>query len=96
MYARVTTFTAKSGKLVEVIRGVRGTMPNVKMQKGMIGGYLLTDKKKGKCLVVGLWDTEADLKAGESSAHINEAMAKFGPLVAGPITQEDYEVSSQA
>jgi hypothetical protein len=71
-------------------------MPRVKENKGSKGGFLLTDKKTGAGIIIGMWDTETNLKAGEDSAHLKETMAKFAQLVTGQITQEDYEITAQA
>jgi hypothetical protein len=55
----------------------------------------LTDRKTGKGIIIGLWNTEADMMAAESSGFYREQVAKVGPFLAGPPTTERYEVSLQ-
>ena len=54
---------------------------------------LLTDRSTGKGVTVGLWETEADLKANEASGYLQEQTAKFAGVFAAPPVREEYEVS---
>ncbi|MFZ5509574.1 MAG: antibiotic biosynthesis monooxygenase family protein [Pseudomonadota bacterium] len=94
MHARVVAVQALPGKTEEAIRIYRDSiMPAAKEQKGFKGAYLLTDPGTGKGISVTLWESEADLKASETSGYYQQQIAKLAPVLAGPPTREVFEVS---
>jgi len=94
MYARVTFATAEPAKVDQTIKTMRDSvLPVVKKQKGFEGLIYLTNRKTGKGMVIGLWNTEDDLAAVESSGVYQAQVAKVIPLLSGPPTMERYEVS---
>jgi heme-degrading monooxygenase HmoA len=94
MYARVTFATAEPAKVDETIKVMRDSiLPAAKKQKGFKGLFNLTNRNTGKGIVIVLWNTEADMTAGESSGFYREQVAKEMPLLSGPPTMEHYEVS---
>ncbi len=96
MHARLVTVQIQPGKIDEAISIYRDSvMPAVKQQKGFKGAFLLTDRNTGKGVSATLWETEADLKAGEASGFYQEQIAKFGGVFAAPPAREHYEVSVQ-
>jgi heme-degrading monooxygenase HmoA len=96
MYARVTTTQMQPGKTEEAIRIYRDSVvPAAKQQQGFKGAFLLTDPNTGKGVSISLWETEADMRAGETSGYYQEQIAKFAQVFAGPPTREGYEVSVQ-
>jgi len=97
MYARVVTVQVQPGKMDEMISIYRDSVvPAAKEQKGFKGIFALTDTDTNKAISIALWETEADMKAGEASGYLNEQIAKVAPTFAGPPTTERYEVSVQA
>jgi heme-degrading monooxygenase HmoA len=93
MYARVTFATAQPGKADEVTKIMRDSiLPALKKQKGFKGLTLLMNRSTNKGLVVVLWNTEADLMAGESGGFYKDQVAKVATLLAGSPTMEHYEV----
>ena len=97
MYARVTIVLMQPGKLDEGIRVYRDSVvPAAKQQKGFKGIYLLTDRNTSKSISIALWQTEADMKAGESSGYFQQQLAKFKDIFGAPPVREQYEVSVQA
>ena len=69
-------------------------VPAAKAQKGFQGAYLMTDAESGKALSITVWESEADMMAGESSSgYYQEQIAKFGGLFAGPPDLDHYELS---
>src|SRR5437867_2072358 len=98
MYARVVTAQASSDNAEEGIRLWRDSvLPASKKQKGFKSGRLMVNRKTGKLVSVGLWETEADAQAtGEGSAFLNEQMAKFATLLTAPPIVEHYEVAAEA
>ena len=96
MYARVTFATAQSGKIDETIKVMRDSiLPAAKKQKGFKKLLFLVNRNTGKGMAIVMWNTEADMTAGESSAFYREQVAKVAPVLAGPTTMEHYEVSVQ-
>ena len=63
--------------------------------QGHKGHHLLTDRSNGKVISISLWETEANMMAGESSGHYQQQLAKFKDLFAAPPVREAYEVSVQ-
>jgi len=97
MYARVTIVQIQPGRMDEAIRIYRDSVvPAAKQQKGSKGTYLLTDRKTGKGISVTLWETEADMTAGESSGYFQQQLVKFKDIFGAPPVREQYEVSVQA
>ncbi len=97
MYARVVTVQIQPDKSDEAIRIYRDSVvPAAKQQRGFKGLYDLVDPKTGKGLSIALWDTEADMVAGEASGYLREQLAKFAAMFTAPPTTERYQVAVQA
>jgi len=97
MYARTALMQGRPDTMNEAARIFsESVLPAAKQQKGFKGALFLTDPATGKGMSVTLWETEEDLKAGESSGYFREQIAKFGPLMAGPPTREVYVVAAMA
>ena len=95
-YARVLTATAQPGKTDELIGIARDSiLPAARQQPGFKGGLWLVDRSTGKAIASTLWETEADLLAGETSGFLREQIAKVAPLLATQVVREAYEVSIQ-
>ena len=85
MYVRVTTLQWQSGQRIEAMdEAVRiveeSILPVSKQQAGFKGFLTLLDRRGGKLLLLTIWETEAALKASESSGYYREQIAKFGHL----------------
>ena len=94
MYARVVTAHIQPGRMDEAIDIFRDSIkPAASQQKGYKGGYFLTDPETGKAISIALWETEADMTAGESSGYLREQVAKVAPIFTAPPTTEHFEVS---
>lgn len=97
MNARVTIVQFLPGKIDEAIGIYRDfVVPAAKQQKGHRGHYLLTDRNTGKGISISLWETEADMTAGEASGYYQQQVAKFKDVFGAPPVREAYEVSVQA
>ncbi len=96
MYARVTIAQVQPGKINEGIQIVRDSLlPAARQQQGFKGALLLTDQSSNKTIAITLWETEADMKAGETSGFYQAQLAKVASLVTAPPVREAYEVSAQ-
>ena len=99
MHARVTFVQIAPGKLDEAVDRYRDSvLPAAEQQKGFKGLYLLTltDRSVGKGISITLWETEADMLAGENSGYYQQQLAKFKDVFGAPPVREAYEVSVQA
>ena len=96
MNARVTIVQVRPDKLEETIGIYRDSVaPAAQQQKGFKGLLMLTDPATGKGISIGLWETEADMIAGESSGYFQQQLAKFKDVFSAPPVREQYEVSVQ-
>ncbi len=97
MHARLVVVmikTDKTDKIDDAIRIFRETLvPAAKAQKGYKGGDLLVDRSTGKLISESVWETEADMKAGETSDYLREQIAKLAPTFAAAPSTEHYEVA---
>ena len=97
MHVRAVTVQIQSGKTQEAIDLFKDSVvPAQKAQKGYQGSYLMTSASDSKGLAISLWESEADMLAGESTGYYQEQIAKFGSLFTGPPDLNHYEVSVHA
>ena len=96
MYARVTIAQVQPGKIDDGIQTVRDeVLPAARQQPGFKGLWQLVDRSNNKTIVITLWETEADMKVGETSGYWQAQVAKVAPVLAAQPVREAYEVSIQ-
>ena len=96
MHARVTFAQVQLEKTDEVVQLIRDSvLPAAQQQQGFKGILSLIDRATGKGITITLWETEADMKAGETG-YYQEQLAKFAQFFTSAPTREGYEVSVQA
>ena len=94
MYARVTTFQIEPAKLDEALEVSRSSiLPTMKQQQGFKGVLTLLDRQTGKATSITLWETESDLKAGESNGYYQQQVSKLASFVAAQPARESYEAT---
>jgi heme-degrading monooxygenase HmoA len=94
MIARVGRFQVNIDKLDEVKKVFKeGVIPAAKLRKGYRSGYLLIDRKTGKCISIALWDSEEDAITDEQSGHFQERVNLGKELFTAPPVRELYEVA---
>jgi len=91
----VVPFQLQPGKTDEAIRIFQDSVTPAHRQRGFKGYLMLTDRNVYKGIAISLWETEADIKAAETSADYQEVMAKFTAVLAVRPGREIYEVSVQ-
>jgi heme-degrading monooxygenase HmoA len=67
--------------------------PAARQQKGFKGIFQMTDPNTGKTLSITLWETEADMKAGETSDYYKQQFAKLASYDAIRPVLVDYKVN---
>jgi heme-degrading monooxygenase HmoA len=96
MYARLTTVQLQPDKAQAGIDlYANAVVPAARQQPGNQGAWLLIDRTTGKGVAVSLWNTLADLEAGESNGYYQQQVGKFAPLITAPPVREVYEVAVQ-
>jgi heme-degrading monooxygenase HmoA len=85
MYARVTTLQYQPDKLEE----------GVQQQQGFNSFVALQDPITGKAMLITLFETEADAKAGISSGFVQQQATRIAPFLVEAPTVAIYEVASQ-
>jgi heme-degrading monooxygenase HmoA len=95
MIASLTTGgRVQPDQIDEVVAGFRSLLPRAKQAPGFQGLLLAADRRTGKMITVGLWESEAAAQAAESL--YQEALRELGRFIAEPPTRERYEVLLQA
>jgi len=96
MQARVVNVQIEPSSKDEAIALYRDSvLPAAKQQKGYKSAFLLSDPNSGKSISISLWETEADMVAGEASGYLQQQFAKFGAMFTAPPVTEHYEVNVQ-
>jgi heme-degrading monooxygenase HmoA len=94
MVARTTTFQLKPGAVDDLIRRFQDAVaPAAARQPGFAGMLLLIEYNIGQVISIDLWETEADLLAGERSGYYQEQLSK--DLLLETPAREIYEVVIQ-
>lgn len=97
MYARATTIRTQPGKVGEAINIARESIaPHAKEQQGFKGLLALASSDAEEVVFLSLWETEADLKAGEDSGYYEDQLGKLSSIFTGRALREVYEVSHLA
>ena len=94
MHARVVTSQLQPGKKEEWIAIIRDSIvPALRQQQGFKGFVTLADTNSDKSIAYSMWETEADLKASETSGFYQEQVAKLRVVLATPPVREIYELT---
>lgn len=95
MHARLTSIQLQPGMTKRLADRFReSVLPTSRQQHGFHGGLVLADPASGKTVLISLWESEADLRAGESNGYYVEQISKLAGvgLFAGPPVRETFEV----
>ena len=96
MYARVTTFQLQPGHIETWMQIFSDSViAAMKQQPGYHSGLVFTDTDANKIVGITLWETEADMKAGEANGYYQQQAAKVASLLTAPPLREAYEVAFQ-
>jgi heme-degrading monooxygenase HmoA len=69
--------------------------PAVRQQRGLRSLLQLQDPNTGKSMLISVFETEADAKAGVGNGFVQQQADKLASLLAGAPTVEFYEVVTQ-
>jgi len=97
MFARLTTAQIPIDRIDIFIKIFEeSVVPAAKSQKGYKSIYLSVDRKTGKGVAIGFWESEEDAIANEENRFYQEQVAKFITFYTKPPIREGYEVVVQA
>ena len=95
MHARVVTCQLQPGTKDEWVAIARDSIvPALRQQNGFKGFVILADTDNDKGILYSMWETEADLKASETSGFYQEQVAKFRTVLVVPPVREIHELTS--
>lgn len=97
MYARVTTYQIQSAKIEETKQiGSESIVPAIRQQQGFKSFISLVDPATGKAMLITVFETEADMRAGVNNGFVQQQVAKIAPFLAVVPTSDFYEVHEQS
>ena len=96
MHARIVAGLAKPGTIDQGVDIYETSIaPAAREQKGFKGVFFLVNRDTNRFMSVALWETEADMTAGEASGYLQEQVTKAAAIFAAPPTTKHYEVAVQ-
>ena len=95
MYARVSSYQYQPDKIEELQKFREATIRAVVQQHGFISFTRLEDHANNKVMLIALFETEEDARAGFSSGFVAQQAAKAASYLVQPPTSEVYEVVAQ-
>ena len=96
MFARVVTVQMKPEYLDEANQiYTESIISYARTQKGFKRVWLLSDRNTGKTLSISVWETEADMLAGERSGYLKDQTAKLAGFFTGQPITEHFEVTAE-
>ncbi len=94
MYARIVTVQAKPGTMSEAVAVYESSiLPAMQALAGFKGTTLLVNTARDTAISISLWETEADMLAGEASGYLQEVLAGLAQFFAGQPSNAHYKVS---
>ena len=97
MYGRVVIVNAQQDQREKIARIIRDSVvPQAKQQQGFKGHLALIDPGPGKGIAISLWQTEADMRAGETGDYVREQLTRVAHLLTSALALAGYEVLAPA
>jgi heme-degrading monooxygenase HmoA len=89
MHARVSILRPKGGQKDQVLRICEDVLaPSTERQKGFCGLLVMSDVEADRVLGITLWDTKADMLAGERGEYLQEQISNLILFLAEPPVME--------
>ena len=93
MHARVITVHSTPSKMEQAISTYEtSVIPEASKLPGFKNAFLLVKASTGEGVSIVLWETEADMIAGEDSEYLKNQITKFGAIFDATPVIEHYEV----
>jgi heme-degrading monooxygenase HmoA len=95
MHARVTTGQIQPGTMDELVRFYEEVAPQLKGLKRFVSTHLLRDRTANKVFVMSVYETLADLEAGDTYFRQSLADPRAAAALAGPPVVAVHDVAAQ-
>ena len=96
MYANLTTLYLCPNKMDEVIHIYQQEIiPFVQRQEGCQLITLLVDPDRDQIIVIGWWESEAELQASQQETQYRQQLAQLNPILLATPLCTSYQVSLQ-
>ena len=97
MHARIVTLQVQPGQMDDLNAIFQDeVVPEVRQVAGFKSLTLLEDRKASKAMMISVWESEADMKASETSGFFQAQLQKFSAITVGSPLREAYEVGAQS
>lgn len=97
MVLRITTLQVDPAKVGEVLQLIEtSVVPAAHQQPGFKQFTVAVDRPNATIKAIGLWATDADVIASDTSGYYKEQIGKVRPYLTAPPQREVYEVTHQA
>ncbi len=95
MFVRLITVNLQLDKIDEAARIYQNDIiPVAQAQKGIRSVDFWVNRATGKGCSVAVWETEEDMKAGETSSYLREQIARVSKTFASQPVIEGFEVAA--
>ncbi len=92
MHARVPTGTVDLAKMAAAQAAGQPTANPILSQPGFRGNFALLDRQTGEGMIIGLWESEAELRASQALHDEGNARIVQQGIWASPPTVRSFEV----
>lgn len=93
MFVRMISVNLQPDKIDEAAAIYQNAVvPAAQAQKGYRSVAFLVNRATSKACSIAIWETEEDMKAGESSSYLREQIARIAHTFASPTVIEGFEV----
>ncbi len=95
MHARFVTVEIQADALPELTRIYEdAVLPAFKGQQGFRGALFLSDAEARRVVSITLWETEPDMRAGETSSYFQAQLERVERFFTAPARREYFRVES--
>lgn len=97
MVLRITTLQVDPAKVEEVLQLIEtSVVPAAQQQPGFKQFTVAADRANATIKAIGLWATDADVAASDTSGYYQEQIGKVRPYLTAAPQRDIYEVAFQA
>jgi len=96
MHARTLEGFLRPDAHLDAVNYFRLTIgPALRQQPGFLNGRLLANTSTNRCLVITVWDTQADRQGADANRSLQTLLGHLQQYCTHPLVPADYELSAQ-
>lgn len=96
MYARLFEGSLRAGASGDATNYFRQSLvPALRQQPGFLNGRLLTDAATGHCLLITVWESEADRRGADANGVLQTLFGHWQQYFVQPPIWVDYDLAAQ-